>query len=168
MSTRSSAPGGPDDAVGRRLDPSTAEHVFRTALCFMLLLLAGLLVVGLPAGALVDGWRGVWATLLGVALALVFSGTTVVSVLRTTDATPIRMVSMVLGAWIVKMLVVFVALAVLSRFGFYNRFVLGVVLLAGVIGSALLDCRAVTSARMPYVDPPRDEGRIPEAGGPPA
>ena len=71
---------------------------------------------------------------------------------------------MVLGAWIVMMLVVVIALAVLSRFDFYNRLVLGAVLLAGVIGSALLDYRAVTSARMPYVDPTRDEGHMPGAG----
>jgi hypothetical protein len=124
----------------------------------MLWLLAGLLVVGVPVGALLRGWPGVWGALLGVALALVFSGTTVVSVLRTADATPARMITVIMGAWMVKMIVVFVVLAVLSRFHFYDAVVLGVVLLAGVIGSAVLDYRAVTSARMPYVNPTRDEG----------
>lgn len=154
----------PDEGAPARLDPVTAQHVFRTALHFMLWLLGGLVVVGLPVGWVVAGWHGVWGALIGVALALLFSGTTVVSVLRTADASPARMITVIMGAWMVKMLVVFVALAVLARFGFYDRVVLGVVLLAGVVGSAVLDYRAVTSARMPYVDPPRDEGHTPQSG----
>jgi hypothetical protein len=42
---------------------------------------------------------------------------------------------------------------VLTRFDFYDRVVLFVVLLLGAVGSALLDYRAVKNGRVPYVEP---------------
>jgi hypothetical protein len=56
-------------------------------------------------------------------------------------------------AWFGKVIVVVAALAVLSRFDFYDRIVLGVVLIVGVLGSAYLDLRAVQRARIPYTEP---------------
>lgn len=59
----------------------------------------------------------------------------------------------VLGGWIGKMIVLVAALAILGQFDFYNRFVLAAVILIGVMGSVLLDYRAVAKGRVPYVSP---------------
>ncbi|MCL2092383.1 MAG: hypothetical protein FWH11_14480 [Micrococcales bacterium] len=133
------------------ITPDAAQDAFRRALRFLLWLVGGLAVVGGVAGLLVDGWTGVASAAVGVVLTLFFSGTTVVSVQRTAGKDPAQMVMVIMGAWVVKMLVVFVVLAVLSRMGWVQPMVLGLVLAVGVVGSALLDYRAVAGARMPYV-----------------
>lgn len=132
---------------------SAAAAVFRRALRDMLVLLAALAVLGVGVGALVAGRRGVWGALIGVGLALVFSGTTVVSMLVTARASAARLAAVVLGAWLGKVLVVIVVLALIHDRDFYDRPVLAVVLLVGVVGSAVLDYRAVSRGRVPYVEP---------------
>ncbi|MBD5786296.1 hypothetical protein IF650_08900 [Cellulosimicrobium terreum] len=127
--------------------------VLRTALRDVLLLLAGLTVVGVVVGALVAGLPGVWGALLGVAIALVFSATTVWTVLRTVDSNPTTTAAVVMGAWLVKMIVLIAVLVVLRGMDFYDRWVFAAVLLVGVIGSAVLDYRAVNRGRVPYVEP---------------
>jgi hypothetical protein len=131
--------------------------VFRTALRDMLVFLSVLAVLGIGIGALVAGLPGVWGALIGVGLALIFSGTTVLSMLRTSGATPARMAGVVMGAWLGKFVVLIAVLAVLRGQDFYSRVVLAVVLVVGVVGSAFLDLRAVQRGRVPYVAPPADD-----------
>ncbi len=133
------------------ITPDAAQGAFRRALRVLLWLVGGLAVVGGVVGFVVDGWTGLASAMVGVLLTLFFSGTTVVSVQRTAGQDPARMVMVIMGAWLVKMLVVFVVLAVLSRMGWVQPMVLGLTLAVGVVGSALLDYRAVAGARMPYV-----------------
>jgi len=135
------------------LSEQAVEAVVRQAFRDMLVLLGVLLVLGVGIGVLVAGAAGAWGALLGVAIALIFSGTTVLSVLATVRSSPARTSAVIMGAWLAKIVVVFVALAVLSRFDFYDRVVLGVVLFAGVLGSAILDLRAVQRGHVPYVEP---------------
>ncbi|MFE4464727.1 hypothetical protein ACFRCR_06350 [Oerskovia sp. NPDC056781] len=139
---------GSADAVG-----DAVSAVFRTALRDTLLLLGGLLVLGVGLGALLAGTAGVWGALMGVAIALVFSGTTIVAMARTARSTPTTTAAVVLGSWLVKIVLLGIVLAVLRNYEFYDRVVFAVVLLVGVIGSALLDYRAVDRGRIPYVTP---------------
>jgi hypothetical protein len=132
---------------------SAADRVFRRALRDMLVLLAGIAVLGVGVGALVAGQRGVWGALIGVGLALVFSGTTVVSMLVTARSSVQRLAVVVLGAWLGKVVVVIVVLAVIQDLDFYAKPVLAIVLLVGVVGSAVLDYRAVSRGHVPYVEP---------------
>ncbi|NMM16558.1 MAG: hypothetical protein HHJ14_05275 [Cellulomonas sp.] len=132
---------------------SAAAAVFRRALRDVLVLLAALAVLGVGVGALAAGQPGVWGALVGVGLALVFSGTTIVSMLVTSRASGARLAAVVLGAWLGKVLVVIVVLALIQDRDFYDRPVLAVVLLVGVVGSAVLDYRAVSRGRVPYVEP---------------
>jgi cation transport ATPase len=134
--------------------PDAAVHdVFRSALRGMLLLLAVLTVVGIGIGYAVAGRPGVWGALIGVALAALFSGTTVLSMLRTARSTATTMAAVVMGAWLGKVAVLIVVLAVLRNQHFYSRGVLVAVLFVAVVGSALLDYRAVHRGRVPYVEP---------------
>ncbi len=132
-----------------------ARAVFRRALRDMLVLVGGLTVVGVGLGALLaaDPVKGVWGALIGAGVALLFSGTTVVTMLRTATSSATTTAAVVLGAWLGKMVVLLVVFALLARAQFYDRTVLVVVLLVGVLGSAALDYRAVVHGRLPYVDP---------------
>ena len=143
---------GPTPGPVRGARPSTAADVFRTALRSMLRLLVLLLAIGVAAGWATRGLPGVWGALIGVGITLVFSGTTVVAMLRTADSTATTTAAVVMGSWLAKMIVVIVVLAVIRDQVFYDRAVLAVVLAVGVVGSALLDYRAVLRGRVPYVD----------------
>lgn len=141
----------PAEAAAGRPDPTAA--VFRRALRDTVVLLVALTVLGVGVGALVAGLPGVWGALIGVGLALVFSGTTVVAMLRTLHSPPHTMAAVVMGTWLAKVLVVVVVLALLRDHDFYARGVLAAVLALGVVGAAVLDFRAVQGGRVPYVEP---------------
>lgn len=148
-------PTGPVEPADQPARPSqeAARAVFRRALRDTVVLLAVLAVLGVGVGALVAGVPGVWGALIGVGLALVFSATTVVAMLRTLDASPTTMAAVVMGTWLAKVLVVIVVLALVRDLEFYSRGVLAAVLALGVVGSAVLDFRAVNGGRVPYVEP---------------
>jgi hypothetical protein len=132
--------------------------VLRRALRDMLVLVAVVAVGGSIIGWLLEGAPGVWGALIGAGVALVFSGTTVLSMLRTADSPAATTGMVVLGAWLLKMILLVVLLAVLDGMTFYDREVLVVVVLVAVLGSVYLDYRAVVTGRVPYVEP--------TAGGP--
>jgi hypothetical protein len=56
-------------------------------------------------------------------------------------------------SWLAKLVVLIAVLVVLRGMDFYDRWVFAGVLLVGVIGSAVLDYRAVSQGRIPYVEP---------------
>lgn len=143
-----------DEPAGRP-SASAAEAVFRRALRDVLVLLAVLLVLGLVVGGLAAGLPGVWGALIGWGLAVVFSTTTIVAMIRTVRSSPAAMAGVVMGTWLAKVLVVVVVLAVLRPLDFYSAPVLGALLAVAVVGSAVLDYRAVTLGRVPYVEPDR-------------
>ena len=132
-------------------DPVRA--VFRTALRDLLVFDAALAVGAVATGWFVAGASGLWGAVLGAGLILVFSGTTVVSMLKTATSSATTTAAVVMGGWLVKMLVLIVALAVLREFDFYDKRVLGAVLAVGVVGAALVDYRAVARGRVPNVTP---------------
>ena len=129
------------------------QAMLRTALRDCLILVAGLAILGSLVGLLVAGVAGLWGGLIGAALAAFFCATTVWSMLYTVGKGATAMGAVVMGSWIAKMVVLVAVLAVLTRFDFYDRVVLFVVLLLGAVGSALLDYRAVKNGRVPYVEP---------------
>ncbi len=142
-----------DDIDPRTQLGTAVRGVFRTALRSVLIGLIVLLVAGVGLGALLAGTRGVWGALLGVAAAVVFSGTTVWAAWRTAEATPVTTGAIVLGSWLLKMIVLVAALAVLKDAEFYSKPVFAVVLLAGGLASAAIDYLAIRRSRLPYVDP---------------
>ena len=153
MTTPDPTTEAPHGAAAGARRPEGVRDVFRTALRDMLVLLAVLTVLGVGLGALLAGTPGVWGAVIGVALALLFSGTTVVSMLLTSRSRPTTMAAVVMGAWLGKVVVLIAVLAVLRGEDFYHRGVLAAVLVVGVLGSALLDLRAVRVGRVPYVVP---------------
>lgn len=152
----------PDDrtGTGSAAAPSATHALFRTALRQVLVFLAALAVVSILVGVLVRGVPGLWGALLGVGVAILFSGTTVWSMWRTADAAPTTTAAVVLGSWTVKIILVIVVLVVLKGRTFYDTGVFVVTLLVGVLGSVVLDYLAVRGSRVPYVDAaPGPDGR---------
>ncbi|MFI2105488.1 hypothetical protein ACH436_19505 [Isoptericola sp. NPDC019693] len=149
----------PDPAAGPAAG-ATGEHatdaerrVLRTALRDTLLLVGALVVLGGGIGFLVAGVPGLWGALVGAAIAAFFCATTIWSMMRTVGSSPARMAAFVMGAWVAKIVVLIVVLALLQGRTFYDPWVLIAVLGVGAIGSALLDYRAVNRGRVPYVQP---------------
>jgi urea transporter len=132
---------------------AAVADAFRRALRDTLLLLGVLVVLGTLVGWLVAGLPGVWGALIGVGLAGVFCTTTVIAVQRTLHSPPATMAAVVMGTWLAKLVVVVVVLAVLRPMDFYSAPVLGAVLAVGAVGSLALDARAMSRARVPYVEP---------------
>ncbi|MGW8566833.1 hypothetical protein [Isoptericola sp. NPDC055881] len=133
---------------------TTAERaVLRAALRDTLLLVGALVVLGGGIGLLVAGLPGLWGALVGAGIAAFFCATTIWSMLRTVGSSPARMAAFVMGAWVAKIVVLIVVLALLKNATFYDPWVLIAVLAVGAIGSALLDYRAVSAGRVPYVQP---------------
>ncbi|MEU2201067.1 hypothetical protein [Isoptericola sp. NPDC019482] len=142
---------GPADGAGE--NAAAERRVLRTALRDTLLLIGALVVLGGGIGFLVAGLPGLWGALVGAAIAAFFCATTIWSMMRTVGSSPARMAAFVMGAWVAKIVVLIVVLAVLQGRTFYDPWVLIAVLAVGAIGSALLDYRAVNSGRVPYVQP---------------
>ncbi|SKC35305.1 hypothetical protein [Krasilnikoviella flava] len=143
----------PDAAPGADAATVAERAVLRTALRDTLLLVGALVVLGGGIGLLVAGMPGLWGALVGAAIAAFFCATTIWSMMRTVGSSPARMAAFVMGAWVAKIVVLIVVLALLQGATFYAPWVLIVVLGVGAIGSALLDYRAVNSGRVPYVQP---------------
>lgn len=150
------APGAPAAATeGPTVGSEPVREVFRRAFRDMLVLVGVLAVVGVGVGALVADppAAGVWAAVIAVAVTLVFSGSTVLAMLLTSRSSMAAASGALVGSWIVKMLVLIVVFAALRGADFYHRGVFVTVVLVGVLGSVLLDYRAVARARVPYVEP---------------
>lgn len=143
------APGRP----GPTGAPNALREAFGRALRDVLVLVAVVTVVGSAVGYLISAERGLWGALLGAAITLVFSGSTILAMLKTAGSSATVASAALVGTWIGKMLLLVVALGLLRQADFYDRGVFVVVLLVGVLGSVYLDYRAVSRARVPYVDP---------------
>ncbi len=148
---------GPRDGGAVTSRPGAADAhaperaMLRVALRDTVVLLGGLAIVGVAVGLAVARTAGLWGAVIGVLLAGFFCATTIVSMLRTVGSGPTAMAAFVMGAWIVKMIVLIAVLAVLRSHEFFNPYVLFGVVAVGAIGSALLDYRAVGRSRVPYV-----------------
>jgi hypothetical protein len=139
--------------VRKVVSSEAATALFRRALRDVLVFLAAVTVVGVVVGAIFAGTKGVWGALLGAAVALLFSGTTVWSMWRSSHSSPAAMLGIVAGSWLAKMIVLVVALVALQGQDFYSKPVFLVVVLVGVFGSVALDTINYQRARIPYVEP---------------
>lgn len=121
----------------------------RTA--FVVCLVAGV-VTAVVAGLLV-GWPGVWGAVVGVGIALAFLATTVLVGARVAGGDPLVVAGAILGSWLVKVVLLIVVLAVLRGQDFYDPAALFAGIVVGMVLTLWAEYRALTSARVPYVEP---------------
>ncbi|MBW8871190.1 MAG: hypothetical protein JF618_03115 [Leifsonia sp.] len=133
----------------------TSTPVLRDVLKYGLILAGVIAVVGMLLGGLFAGWIGVTSALIGTLMAAVFLSITALSILIAnrfigSDIFVGLFFGIVLGGWILKF-VLFLVLAILLRDQpWINPVVLFLSLIAGVIGSLVVDMIVVFRSRIPY------------------
>ena len=134
-----------------------------------------LLVVGSTIGYLVSGPSGLWSALIAVLLAALFLGLTAASILIANRwfgdplYIPIFFGS-VMGAWILKFILLIVALVVLRGQPWLNPTVFLVALIVSVVVSLVIDVLVMLTMRIPHVSDVTLPTEVPEDaanGGPP-
>jgi len=116
----------------------------------------GIGVVGAIVGGLVAGGPGVLSALLGTVMAVVFMGITAASILLAnrfagSEAGVGAFFAIVLGGWLVKFALFLVLVFVLRDQPWVQPAVLFLSIIAGVIGSLVVDVVVVMKSRMTYV-----------------
>lgn len=144
----------------------TAATILRRVLAYGGLLAAAIAIVGGIVGYVAVGPRGLVSALIGTGMAFVFLAVTAGSILlanRTSKADVLSpaFFGIVLGGWLLKFVVFLVLVFVLKDQPWIDNTVLFLSIVAGVVGSLVVDLLVVAKARMPYVSDismPRDSG----------
>lgn len=130
--------------------------VLRRILIYGGLLALGIAVVGAIVGGVVAGGSGVLSALVGTVMAVVFMGITAGSILLAnrfagSEAAIGAFFGIVLGGWLVKFVVFLVLVILLKDQPWVHPVVLFLSIIAGVVGSLVVDAVVVMKSRMPYV-----------------
>ncbi|HEU0256458.1 MAG TPA: hypothetical protein VFQ96_01310 [Microbacteriaceae bacterium] len=155
MTTSEAAgPQPPDGQSGRPAMP-TSNPVLARILRWGGLLAAAIALAGAIAGGVLAGGPGVAGGLLGAVMAAVFVAVTAASILVAnrfigSELYGAFFFAIVLGGWIVKFVVFIVLLALLRDRPWLNGTVMFVTLVAGVVGSLVIDVVVVKTSRIGY------------------
>jgi hypothetical protein len=133
----------------------TSNPVLRRALVWGGLLAVLIMVVGAIVGWFVAGASGVASALVGTAMAVVFMGITAASILIAnrfagSDIFVGAFFGIVMGGWLLKLILFVVLVIVLRSQPWVSPMVLFLSVVAGVIGSLIVDVIVVVKTRMPY------------------
>jgi len=146
-----------DPAPATPSSASAAERQqYGRASRLLAIFLAALTVLSLVIGWFTVGWPGVWAALIGAALAGLFCGGTMWSISHTIGAAPISMAATVMLTWLVKLLILIGVLAFLRGRDFYHPYLLFAVIAAGMLGALAIQALVLKRSKQPYVVPATD------------
>ncbi|NTV40184.1 MAG: hypothetical protein HGA51_09580 [Demequinaceae bacterium] len=115
--------------------------------------LAALAAVGGIVAGLARGSGGLWGALAGAGLAALAALVTQGAMVMGYRKAPHVFASIVGGSWLAKMVVIVGGMLALSSVASIDRASFGIVALAGIIGTLLIDLLAVRKARIPYANP---------------
>jgi hypothetical protein len=158
----SAAPREPSDRT------PTSNPVLRRALGWGGILAAAIAVVGGVLGYAFAVTEGLVSALLGTLIAVVFMGITGASILLAnrfagSDVFVGAFFGIVLGGWLLKFILFIVLVVALRGADWLDPVVLFLAIVAGVIGSLVVDVLVVAKSRLPYASdtrlppPPADE-----------
>jgi hypothetical protein len=106
-------------------------------------------------GYLVAGLPGLWGALMGAGVAALFMVGTAATMLATADK-PLHVASAAgVGGWLAKILVLFAVLVLIKDKNFYSPGAFFVALVLAIVGSFVIEARAVLRSRVPTFEPPR-------------
>jgi hypothetical protein len=147
-----------------------AGRIFITILRCGALLALAIAFVGGIAGYFAQGWVGVVSALIGTGMALFFLGLTAVSILVANrfgehEFATIIFFSVVLGVWLLKFVLFLVLLVLLKDQPFIDNIIMFISLVAGVLGSLVVDVVVMAKSRIPYVGDVRLPDANPTNGG---
>ena len=128
--------------------------ILKRSLLYGFLYAAAIAVLGGGIAWLTVGPLGALSVVIGAVMAAVFLGITAASILVAIKYDIVAFFAIVLGAWLLKF-VLFLGLAIVLRDQpFINLTSLFLALIAGVIGSLVVDVVVVMKTRMPYISDP--------------
>lgn len=128
-----------------------ASIVFRRALVLSLVLAAVIAVVGGVVSGLIVGQNGVISVLIGTAMAVVFAGITVVSLLAAIKYDITVFFGIIMGAWLLKAVLFLVVLVAVRDAPFIHDWSLFLSIVAAVVGTLVIDAVVVAKGRLGYV-----------------
>ncbi|MDN4481115.1 hypothetical protein [Demequina muriae] len=131
---------------------------YRRALRATAIAIVALAIIAVPVGLWVDGGSGVLAAEAGVAVAALSGITTQVAMLLGHRQAPHIMAAYIGGSWLLKMLLIVIALVALGSIEGFHRGLLAGFALAGVVATLAIDMWAMRAGRIPYVDPSSNAG----------
>ncbi|WP_174188879.1 hypothetical protein [Nocardia barduliensis] len=123
----------------------------RSALRYGVAGLGVLVVLAVALGAAVSGVPGVWGALLGAAIGGGFILTTAAVVLFGAKLPPSTAGLIMLVSWVGKVLVALIVVAILQRFGFYDRVVLFLTVVGALVIVLGAETYGVVRQKVPYV-----------------
>ena len=133
--------------------PSSVPILKRT-LVFGFLYAAAIAVIGGGVAWLSVGVVGALSVVIGAVMAAVFLGITALSILIAIKYDIVAFFAIVLGAWLLKFVVFLILAVALRDQPWINTTSLFLALIAGVIGSLVVDVVVVMKTRMPYISDP--------------
>lgn len=146
------APVSPDlPATGPRIVPVDAKKILTEVLKYTGLLAIAIAVVGGGLGYLFAGTNGLISALIGTVLAVLFASITAGSIIGAMRFDIAAFFGIVMGAWLLKIVVFIVILALLRDAPFVNTMVLFLTVIAGAVGTMLIDVVVVFRSRLGYV-----------------
>lgn len=133
----------------------TSVPIFRRILIYGSILSLGIAVVGAIVGGIVAGGTGVISALVGTGMAVVFMGITAGSLLLAnkfagTEAAIGAFFGIVMGGWLLKFVVFLILVVVLKGQPWVEPTVLFLSIIAGVVGSLIVDVIVIMKSRMSY------------------
>jgi glucan phosphoethanolaminetransferase (alkaline phosphatase superfamily) len=134
----------------------TSVPVLRRILIYGAVLALGIAVVGAVIGGIVAGVTGVVSALIGTVIAVLFMGITAASILVANryagrESAVGAFFGIVMGGWLLKFVLFLVLVIVLKDQPWVQPVVLFLSIIAGVIGSLVVDTVVVLKSRMTYV-----------------
>lgn len=144
-STPDATPAGP-----KRI-PVDAKKILTDVLRYTGILAIVIAVVGGGLGFLFAGTDGLISALIGTALAVLFASITAASIIGAMRFDIAAFFGIVMGAWLMKIIVFIVILALLRDAPFVQTMVLFLTVIAGAVGTMLIDVLVVFRSRLGYV-----------------
>jgi hypothetical protein len=144
-------PSSADDSVASpRIVSVDARKILTEVLRYTGLLAIVIAVVGGGLGFVFAGTNGLISALIGTALAVLFASITAASIIGAMRFDIAAFFGIVMGAWLLKIVVFIVILALLRDAPFVQTMVLFLTVIAGAVGTMLIDVIVVFKSRLGY------------------
>jgi hypothetical protein len=137
-------------AAETRVVPVDARKILTEVLRYTGLLAIAIAVIGGGLGFLFAGTDGLVSALIGTALAVLFASITAASIIGAMRFDIAAFFGIVMGAWLLKIVVFIVILALLRDAPFVQTMVLFLTVIAGAVGTMLIDVIVVFTSRLGY------------------
>lgn len=147
----------------------TIQSVLRRVLALSGLLALAIALIGGLIGYLVAGWPGVLSALVGALLAVAFCSLTALSIIvgfkvSRGELVNVGFFGVLLGGMLIKFILFFFVMMTIMQQEWVNGAVIFGAMIAGVMGSLLIDAITIGRARIPVTEVPAQAVRDDESG----